>query len=367
MIRRYFPKNLEELIAWHERFTSPMSLVGGFLIDNFIVLKRIDLWQGNALLIFYLILAPSAFILLNAIEAGRVRDTRLLSVVPALPVAAQFAFGGLFSAFVSLYSRSAGFFGTWVFIAILACLLVGNERFRKLYMRFSVQVAMYFSALFLFLIFFLPVVFHQIGTLMFVMSGLVSIGGVALLLYALSRIAPEIERQERTKSARSIATIFFVLNLLYFTNIIPPLPLALKDAGVYHALTHMEDGGYELSGEVAPWYERILPVREVFHLTAGESVIVFTSIFAPTGLSTPVLHEWQHYDSASKKWITTNTVAFTINGGRDGGFRGYTQKSGLASGLWRVNVITPEGLIIGRVSFIVVDTSVPPTLETTVH
>ena len=367
MIRRYLPRSLEELIEWHERFTSPLSLIVGFLIDNFIILKRIDLWQGNAILLLHLTLAPTAFILLNAIQAGRIKHPRIVAIAPALPVVAQFAFGGLFSAFVALYSRSAGYIGTWIFIAVLACFLVGNERFRKLYMRFSVQVAMYFTALFLFLIFFLPVVFHQIGTIMFVISGMTSVGGVALLLYILSRVAPEIEKQERTKSARSIALIFFLINTSYFTNVIPPLPLALKDAGVYHALSRTQNGDYALSGESIPWYQRILPGSETFHRASGESAIVFTSIFAPSGLSTPILHEWQTYDEMAKKWITTNTVSFTINGGRDGGFRGYTQKSGLVAGKWRVNVITPSGLIVGRVTFTVVDGTTPQTLVTTIH
>jgi hypothetical protein len=366
MIRRYLPRSLEQLIAWHERFTSPLSLVIGFLIDNFIILRRIDLWEGNALLLFHLIMAPSAIVLLNAIESGRVRNPRIVALAPALPVVVQFDFGGLFSAFVALYSRSAGFIGTWIFIAALAILLVGNERFRRMYMRFSVQVAMYFTALFLFLIFFLPVVFHQIGTLMFITSGLASVGGAALLLYVLSLASPEIERKERTRSARSIAIIFFVLNALYFTNLIPPLPLALKDAGVYHALAHTPDGNYALTGEVSPWYERIIPGSETFHLMLGDTAIVFTSVFAPSGLSTPIFHEWQHYDEEVGKWVTTTTLAFTINGGRDGGFRGYTQKSGLALGKWRVNVITPSGLIVGRVSFTVVDVSSTQTLETVV-
>src|SRR4051812_42147678 len=106
MIRRYLPKNTEELIHWYERYISPLSLIAGFLMDNLILLRRVDLWTSNALLLFYLSLAGFGIVLLNGIESGRFKNEWLLRAAPFLPVVEQFAFGGLFSAFVSLYSRS---------------------------------------------------------------------------------------------------------------------------------------------------------------------------------------------------------------------------------------------------------------------
>src|SRR5438046_3026621 len=58
----------------------------------------------------------------------------------------------------------------------------------------------------------------------------------------------------------------------------------------------------------------------------GERVYVFSAIFAPSGLSTIIFHEWQHYDENTKDWVTTNTEQFPIIGGRDGGYRGYSFK-----------------------------------------
>ena len=87
----------------------------------------------------------------------------------------QFAFGGLFSGFLSLYSRSASFALSWIFVLVLAFLLLGNERFRKLYVRLSFQIPLYFTVLLSFFAFFLPVVFRSIGPWMFVASGLSAI------------------------------------------------------------------------------------------------------------------------------------------------------------------------------------------------
>src|SRR5262249_28845687 len=155
-----------------------------------------------------------------------------------------------------------------------------------------------------YLTFFLPVVSHQIGPYMFVGSGLVSLLVITLLLYAIARIAPEIVRREQTRVARSIAIIFIIFNALYFTNAIPPLPLALKDGGVYHSVTHNDDGTYTLQYEPLTWYQHYLRYNTVIHISPSDPVFVWTSIFAPSGLSTTIFHQWQHYDVASGKWQT---------------------------------------------------------------
>lgn len=361
MIKKYLPKSTEELIRWYERYISPLSLIGGYIADNLVLLRRVDLWQTNALFFFYLSVAAAGIFFLNAIEAGRIRHPWAIAVTPFVPVVVQFAFGGLFSGYLSLYSRSAAFASAWVFVLIVAVLLIGNERFRKLYIRLPFQIALYFLVLFSFFIFYLPVVFHQIGTVMFLVSGVVSLSAIAVLLILLGRVTPARMRESLTSAARSIAIIYVVFNILYFTNLIPPLPLALRTAGVYHSVTR-GNGNYLLDGEAVPWYESFLRYNTVFHRIPGATVYVFSAVFAPSGLSTPITHEWQRYDTTSKNWITVNRVSFTISGGRDGGYRAYSTKNDPAAGSWRVNVLMSDGRIIGRISFSVVDASTPPPL-----
>ena len=52
-------------------------------------------------------------------------------------------------------------------------------------------------------------------------------------------------------------------------------------------------------------------------------------------------------------------VSYPINGGRDGGYRGYTIKSNPGPGEWRVDISTADGHLLGRVRFSVDQT--PPT------
>ena len=359
MARRYFPKDVEELVIWYQHYVSPLSLIAGFLSDNFILLKRVDLWRTNLLLLFYLIVCAFGIVAINLIAAGHVKNQSIVRKAPVIPIAVQFAFGGLFSGYLSLYSRSASLATSWIFVVVLACLLFGNERFMRFYSLFAFQISLYFGALFSFLIFFLPVVFHQIGPRMFLLSGAVSLGIITVFLMALYRMVPEIVKLNRTKVARSIAIIYVVFNALYFFNLIPPLPLSIKSAGVYHSVIHESDGTYQLTGEVLPWYETYLNYNDIFHQTLGESVYVYTSIFAPNDLSTTIEYQWQYYDQAARAWQTTDTLRFPILGGREDGYEGYSVDDNVTAGDWRVNVITSYGQLIGRVSFSVVEVADP--------
>ena len=365
MIRRYLPKSVEELVHWYERYISPISLIAGFLADNYILLRRVDLWRSNLLLLFYLAIAATGIVLINLVESGRVRRKWLLDLAPLIPVVVQFTFGGLFSGYLSLYSRSAAFPLSWVFVIGIAALLLGNERFVRLYRRFTFQISLYFAVLFSFLIFFLPIITRTIGPWVFVVSGLTSVALIVLYIRALRFLMPELVKRERTRLARSIAVIFVAFNVLYFSNAIPPLPLALKDAGVYHSIVK-SGSAYTLMGEPLPWYESFFPYNTAFHRAPGEGAVVWSAVFAPSGLTTVILHEWQRYDEATRTWITTNIEQFPIAGGRDGGYRGYSIKADLTPGPWRVNVITRYGQLIGRISFAVVDVAVPvPLVQST--
>lgn len=362
MIRRYLPKSVEELAQWYMRYVSPLALLAGFLADNLILLRRVDLWTSNLLLFFYLALAASCILVLNLIETGRLHAAWILRATPLIPVVAQFAFGGLFSGYLSLYSRSAAFAMSWVFVLLLAGLLLGNERFVRFYMRFSFQMSIFFMVLMSFFIFFLPVIFKQIGPWMFVASGLAALGVFTLFVRLLSTFVPEVIARDRTAVARYVAIIFLTFNILYFAGAIPPLPLALKDAGIYHNVMRAGND-YSLTTEPLPWYDFLLRYNPEFHYTTDESAYAWSATFAPTGLATIILHEWQRYDEIQKEWITTDTVRFSIVGGRDGGYRGYSIKTGLTPGAWRVNVLTRYGHLIGRISFTAINTPARALVE----
>jgi len=351
VIRKYIPRSTEELIHWYERYVSPFSLVCGFIVD-IVAVKALDLFQYSFVLLFHLALSACTIVLLHFVETRKFEHSLILKVAPFIPVVIQFSFGGLFSGFVLLYSRSAGLALNWIFIILLAALLIGNERFRKLYASFSVQIAIWYVALFSFAIVYAPVISKILGTQTFLAGGVASLVVVMLVILVARFIIPEVVREERRLLVRGILGSFLVINVLYFVNAIPPLPLALKDAGVFHSVAR-SGNEYSVTYEPYSWDKFYWRYSKVFHFVPGDAVYVYTAVFAPSGISTTLIHEWQHYDESSGEWVTEENVGFAISGGRDGGYRGYTLKRDVDPGEWRVNVRTTYGQLVGRVSFTV--------------
>jgi hypothetical protein len=76
-----------------------------------------------------------------------------------------------------------------------------------------------------------------------------------------------------------------------------------------------------------------------------------------------VSHIWSH--RTEHGWIATDRIGFEISGGREGGYRGFTGKSGITPGKWRVEVQTERGRVLGRIDFTVIAGSSPhPPLVT---
>lgn len=198
---------------------------------------------------------------------------------------------------------------------------------------------------------------------MFAVSSVISLAVIVLYLYVSSFYIRSLVMETRTAVARTIAGMFFFIAIIYFLGAIPPLPLALRDVGVLHSITRSGDI-YAITYEPRTWYELYLRYKQKFHRAPGEVVHIYTAIFAPSGISTTIVHEWQRFDEAKDAWVTESTVKFPINGGREGGYRGYSLKRNVKPGEWRVNVMTVYGQLIGRVEFEVVDVPSAVPLQT---
>jgi len=279
------------------------------------------------------------------------------------PLAIQFSFGALFSGFTVLFARSGSFAGSWLFLVFLVLILVGNEFFRERYKRFIFHISIYFIALFSYAIIAIPVLMRSIGPRIFILSGIVSILAIAFLAAILAFVAPAIIRENRFRLMGTIGGVYLLFNLFYFTNIIPPIPLVLKHLEIYHSIELTENGAYRLEYEGAPWYLPWSGTDPVFRWVRGTKAIAFTAVFAPTDINTKIVHRWLYYDEASGAWVERNVIGFTMKGGRDTGYRGYSEKEAITPGKWRVEVRTDRGQLLGRTTFEVVETSTLPKLE----
>lgn len=355
MIHRF-----RELFERYERRASALALVTGLTIDS-LTLHRIDLYATNILLLAYLVIAGVSIAIINLHEAGRVQWVGE-GIHFWLLVAIQFAFGGLFGRFLIYYSRAGALYASWPFLLILLVLLLSNEFARKYYTRFTLQMSLYFLALFSFLIFFVPIVLGRMGSMVFLLSGLLSLLLVCVFLGLLRFLIPRKIDAAAKYLVVSLGGIFFFVNFLYYSNIIPPIPLSLSSAGVYHSLVRTTEG-YQARAEKKGWRD-LFNLYPTLHVFAGSPLYIYSAVFAPTDFGTSIVHVWQHYDEKTKTWVNAGSVKFGIVGGRDGGYRGHSLKSNIAPGLWRVNIETEEGQVIGRVRFKVERTNILPVLVT---
>ncbi len=356
------------VVEWyrkHERAMSLLAFFGGFLIDS-LTLSRIDRTLDNVILLSWLALAGVAIFVFNIFQHKKPGGQHTGNSHVWLPFIIQFAFGALFSGFTVLYMRSASLATSWPFLALVIFLFVGNEFFKKHYLRLSFQASIFFTALFFLMIFYIPILRGEMGAGTFLLSGAVSVVIFTLFVLLLFVFLPTEVRRNKNALVKSIGGIFTVVNILYFTNSIPPIPLSLKDAGVYHSLEKSAVGGYVLLGEQEHWYDFFMPHIEI-HILHGEPVYFYSAVFAPTKLSTGIVHHWQYYDVEKGAWVSLGAFPFGISGGRDGGYRGYSQKTNIAPGLWRVDVETDRGQVIGRTKFMVIETNTVPILETVVR
>lgn len=353
---------MKRLVAWvkkYERRLGYGALTLGFIIDS-LTLRRIDLLPENLVIIGYLVLILAAIVLMH-LDAGRYHRFGIIPrIAPFLPLLMQFAFGSLFSGFVVFYSRSAAVGASWPFLLVLILLLIGNESFRGRYERLNFRLGLFFFGFLTYAVFALPVALRQIGDRVFIASLMISLLVAAGIIEALRKIARDIIESERRKLYAIVSTITVLFSVAYFYNIIPPVPLILKSAGVAHRVSRTSPGVYQARIEEKPKFHI---GASVFHRHAGEAAYVWSTIFAPTELTTSIMHEWQTKDD-SGSWQTVQTIPMMISGGRDEGFRAYSYRSALPSGEWRTNIKTKKGQLLGRVHFTVQDTDNPPLLET---
>lgn len=353
-------QNIRNWYWRHETKVGSAAMLAGFIFDN-LTLRRADLLAENLYIIALLVVAAGSIILLNLYETGKIREKVPGRIHFWLIIFIQFALGSLYSTFLVFYSRSATLATSWPFLLLLLGSLIANEVFKHHYSRLSFQISVLFLSIFAFAIFFVPVLIHRIGPLVFILSGLVSLLLLGGFIHLLRLFTRERFRENRKILLWSIGGIFVTINLLYFAGLIPPVPLALKEAGIYHRIERSGNNNYQALTEAKDWrnfFRFYQPVK----LTPSESVYAFSAIFSPTKLDISISHEWQHYDEQDKKWITRSKVSLPIIGGRDGGYRTYSINNNLEAGKWRVNVRTKSNQLIGRIKFIVNPVNKSPDL-----
>jgi hypothetical protein len=354
-------------------------MVAGYAIDNF-TFGRIDHPGAHLVFSAYLAVAVFSIALAHWLQGRKDRAAattaqsveadfedaaspdakreRRFRLTVWLPAATQFALGGLWSGFLVFYSRSAVLAASWPFLLLLLTFLIGNEVFRRYHSRLVFAALLLFFAFYSYAAFLIPVFTRSIGVLTFLASGAAAVLAYYFFLRLLSVLDRQRFRQSRLKLIGGAVAITAAMNVFYFTGILPPLPLALADAGVYHAIRHT-GATYLVREESQPLTVRLGLTRPVEHVAPGEKLALYSAVFAPIRMNTRITHRWQWWNPRQKNWQTLSTVSFAISGGREHGYRGYSLKAGPRPGDWRVDIDSTDGRLIGRFAFTVAPVGAP--------
>jgi hypothetical protein len=207
-------------------------------------------------------------------------------------------------------------------------------------------------AAFSFFIFFIPVITGYMNIFTFIagsVAGLLLPFFILKYLYRKNLIA---SKKNYHKHLGLTGGIFIIMIFFYWLNLIPPVPLAMKYVGIYHDVNKNDSTNtYILKHEKPKWYQLFKNDDSKFHYLKNDTVFCFASVFAPTSLTKQIAHQWQFYSEVKDEWIVTDRTVYRLTGGRDGGYRGYTFKRNIEMGDWRVDIITVDDQILGRINF----------------
>ncbi|HEY4502741.1 MAG TPA: DUF2914 domain-containing protein [Candidatus Paceibacterota bacterium] len=344
-------------VIQHRRHLPVVALITGFLLDS-LTLNRLDQVFDNLVITFYLVVAGGVIAFLNYKEERMVTPSLWWTVI------LQFSFGNLASALFVIFGKSGTLVGSWPFLLVFLLLLLGNEFLRGHYTRLRLNIALFYLFLLSYLVLVIPVLARAIGPEIFIVSGLCSLMVMGVWFGIFYMVAPLRIAEDRKQLLTVVALVFVGFNIFYFLHLVPPAPLVLKDIGIYHSVQRTTEDLYTVSFEGGVWYQPFKRSDNVFHLETAHSAFCFSSVFAPARISAPIVHRWEYFDTENKKWIMVADIAFPITGGRNGGFRGYSELDSLFVGKWRCSVETERGELIGRRSFTVVDGGGSSMLET---
>jgi hypothetical protein len=305
--------------------------VGGFLWDALTLGQRI---KSVDLFILLGYLAGAAAILVALGRGAAFRGSQYLNSV------LQFFFGGMFSALFIFYFLSSSDLPGYLVVGGLAVLLIGNEFLESRYSELTLSWTFFTMSAAMFFNFALAHLFRSISTFWFYLGTLIA---VALVL-----CVKRLSKNEAASVLPSLGVAALLL-VLHALNFIPPVPLVKKEMLIAHDV-QKRDGRYVALVESAAWrFWRSSAVT--FHLQGEERVYCFTSVFVPNGIRTTIRHRWLLYDDSRDHWLNAGVVPFTIAGGREGGYRGYTYKQRVTPGLWRVVTESESGAAIGIIQF----------------
>lgn len=257
----------------------------------------------------------------------------------------QFFFGGLFSALVILYFKSSGTLGALFTVILLTGLLIGNEFLQNKYERRYLSWILYCLTGTMYLNFMIPHIFKSVHPVWFFVSTLAGF----LMVLGIWRLTPE----RNTRMLIGPGTVSVVLVLFFLLNWLPPVPLVLKQNQVCREFKKV-NGEYTCQIDEQGILASLGLTSPDVVYTKGERVWCLSSVFAPEDVVAELEHRWWSY-TEKEGWRETDRIPLRMRGGRQAGWRFYSNKRSLYPGKWRVETAKKDGPVMGHFTFYLVE------------
>lgn len=338
-VRRFKEKN--------EALLMLLFFIGGFLFDA-VMLSRIDeppmlIQQGAYLLICGALLALTQHFEIKKREPPAWLRKPWHYVEHLL----HFMLGTLLNAYSIFYFQSASGFTAIGFVLVICALLAINElpQFHRmgpvvLYALYSICLTSYFAYLF-------PVLFGHIRPWMFYLA--VATASIPLIAHVLMLLK---WTGSYSHVARHMAIPAFGVQLafvlVYALRIAPPVPLAIKEIGIYHDV-HREPDGWRLFHQEKSW-KFWQKGDQDFRERPGDKVYCFARIFAPRHFHDAIHMVWYHRD-IDKGWQQIYRKPLSVSASSEAGFATDGYLTHPAAGDWRVEIQSDDGRTMGLLRF----------------
>ena len=356
--------NLHSLTSTVSRNWLTVAFIGGFITD-LILLNRIDDVIDNLILLTYVVLATVSLLVFYAGVAERFPFKLSRLVQKYAPVVLQYSLGGLLSGMLIFYGRSGDWIASAPFLILILLVIFGNELVEKRSDMLLYNITLYFIGVFSYVVLVLPVILGQMGDGVFIMSGILALIFVTMVIRLLYSIVPNYMNFNTRSIIIVVGSLYATLTSLYFFNLIPPIPLSLTELDIVHSVYRDNNGSYQITDELQPWYRRLPFVQNELH-PSRSSIACFARVYAPTRLHTKIYHRWEYKD-ADGSWQEAFRFGYPITGENSGGYRGYTILDAFSDGVWRCGVENERGQVLGRTTVMINTTDPARPLVTRVE
>ena len=195
----------------NQKYAPILFFMGGFIFDT-LTLGRIDRLYDTMVLCSHMTLLSLTLYLLNLADDGKWENTFIGRYTEYFPLAIQFFFGALSSAFVIYFFRSVSLSKTMVFFILLVILLFANEFLKRKISNKYLHFSVYFFISFTFFTFMLPTLIKEMNTFIFMISGLLSLVSTLALIVFIYKSSPT------TRAEISLRKLIGIILSIYLYN-----------------------------------------------------------------------------------------------------------------------------------------------------